>query len=427
MPRVLIAVLVLLAAVPASAADVAAITGRTMGTTYSIKWTLPNPNESSTADVQSAVDERLAQINSLMSTYDPESELSRFNQSRSTDWFSVSPETALVVGRALEVSRLSAGAFDPTVGRLVGMWSFGADRRSYEPPPQEKIDEALQSVGFALVDVRTDPPAIKKSHPEVSLDLSAIAKGYGVDAVSQLLQQRGLVDHMVEIGGEVRARGTKAGTPWRLGIERPAQLPSGISAVVALHDQALATSGDYRNYFEQDGVRYSHTIDPATGFPVRHQLASASVIAPNCMTADALATTLMVLGPERGLAFATEHHIAAYLLIRTASGYVESVSPAGQGLFQTAPPAPAAPKPVWQALSTFLLAAAVFGIAILCLAVGVIFSNRQLKGSCGGMSAMKDEHGNSICQMCSTPREECEEYRRVRARDATCDDDHDTP
>lgn len=410
-----------------AAAAPAEITGRTMGTTYSVKW-FPE-NAADRREIQQAVDDRLAEINSAMSTYDPDSELSRFNSSDSTDWFEVSADTALVVQRALEVSRLSEGAFDPTVGPLVALWGFGNRGRTTEPPSEEAIAQALASVGFERVQVRLDPPALRKNASAVNLDLSGIAKGFGVDAVSILLSARGLRNHLVEIGGEARARGQVDGRLWRMGIERPSPGRSRLAASVELADQSLATSGDYRNFFEKDGVRYSHTIDPSTGRPVTHALAAASVVMEDCMSADAMATTLMALGPERGLEFANGRQLAAYFLVHEGERVREVVSERGAELFRSQPeriPPPAAAADNGRdLLKTFFLTAAVFGLAVLGLALGVLLSNRQLKGSCGGLSGMKDEHGRSICESCTTPPEECDRVREAGRQHRVPDEDGD--
>jgi thiamine biosynthesis lipoprotein len=302
-----------------------------MGTRYAVSvasggrtanWS-PNVQE-----VQRQVDERLAEINRLMSTYDPESELSRFNRLNSSDWFAVSPETAEVVAAALEIAERTSGAFDPTVGPVVNLWGFGPDKSRTELPTDEAITAALARVGYEEVSVRTDPPALKKAIPEVYLDLSGIAKGYASDAISELLDKLGLANTMVEIGGEVRTRGAKAdGTPWRIGVEQPDDRERRIHAAVNLVNAGMATSGDYRNYFEHEGIRYSHTIDPATGRPVRHDLAAVSVVAPTCMEADALATAVLVMGDQKGYDWCVEHDVAAMFLVRQGEQIFERATP----------------------------------------------------------------------------------------------------
>jgi len=305
----------------APAPPVRSLSGLTMGTQYSIKVT-GLLAESDLGRLQTEVDRRLEQINDRMSTYLPDSELSRFNRHQDDSWFEVSDETALVVAAALEISRKTDGVFDITVGPLVNLWNFGPDPRPDEIPTEEQIAQARSQVGYQRVEVRTSPPALRKTHPDVYVDLSAIAKGYAVDAVAELLNRRGVKAFMVEIGGEVRTRGAKPdGQPWRIGIEKPVSLTRAVHQVVVLPDCALATSGDYRNYFERDGRRYSHEIDPRTGYPVQHQLTSVSVIADSCMQADGWATALIVAGPEAALRLARENQLDVLLIQRTEEGY----------------------------------------------------------------------------------------------------------
>ncbi len=416
-----------LLATPGGTHSSLSVQGETMGTTYMVRVE-GESLQFTEASLKTAIDERLVRINKLMSTYDPESELSRFNTSENTDWFEVSPETVVVVDKALEISKLSQGAFDPTVGKLVRLWSFGSGARVYEPPSDEVISEALKSVGWELVEVRTAPPSLKKQHANVELDLSAIAKGYGVDQVAVLLESQQVESYMVEIGGEVRAKGSINGHPWRIGIERPEALNMNrqLESKVELDNQALATSGDYRNYFEKDGIKYSHTINPRTGKPVTHALASVSVVAEDCMTADALATTLMVLGPDQGLAFSNEQNVSAYFLSRNTSAtvsetFIEATSQAAHQMFVHAAEidqAESKPKPA-NLLTTFLITLIVFGIAIIGLAAGVLLSNKELKGSCGGVEGTKDAQGKSICDLCTTPPEECDRVKEEIAKAMT--------
>lgn len=281
-----------------------------MGTSYHITVANSKLSRSLTASLHAEIDERLARINKLMSTYDPESELSRFNKSKSTAAFPVSEETAMVVRAALRFSDETDGAFDITVGPLVNLWGFGPDKRNAAVPTRAEISSALKNVGFRYLSVGKGP-SLKKDVPGLQADLSAIAKGYGVDAVAELLAGKGFTDYMVEIGGEVVVRGSNPdGEPWRIGVDRPTDhaVPGRkLSAVAPLTNAAVATSGNYRNFFRKDGVRYSHFIDPRTGRPVTNTLASASVIAPTCMQADAAATAVMVLGPKKGKAWIEKH------------------------------------------------------------------------------------------------------------------------
>ena len=257
------------------------INGRTMGTTYSIKY-YPIQESRQDAIVKKKVEEVLAEINRQMSTYDSESELSRFNLSQTTDWFDVSASTVEVVSQAMETSQLSDGKFDPTVGPLVKLWNFGPGREKFEVPANDVIKAAMRRIGYQKVQVRIDPPALKKSDPEIYLDLSAIAKGYAVDRVSDALAELELKTHLVEIGGEMRCLGRKPGGElWSLAVEKPTEGFRGIQKSLLMTNCAIATSGNYRNFYIENGKRFSHTIDPETGRPVRHQLASATVIAEN--------------------------------------------------------------------------------------------------------------------------------------------------
>jgi len=297
------------------------ITGDTMGTVYRVKVSGP-PDGLTSERLQQEVDTRLKYINDRMSTYLPESEISRFNRSQNDDWFDVSPETAAVLGDALEFSEKTDGAFDVTVGPLVNLWNFGPNGRRDVVPADDEIETTKASVGFRHIEVRTSPPALRKKHPDVYVDLSAIAKGFAVDEVTRVLDDLGITRYMVEIGGEVRTRGRKQdGTCWKIAIEKPVSTSRAFQHIVELEDRALATSGDYRNFFEKDGRRYSHTIDPRTGRPVEHNLASVSVISDTCTFADARATALTVMGPDEAFRYATDNGMDVMLIIRGPDGF----------------------------------------------------------------------------------------------------------
>lgn len=323
------------------AVPVWSLSGPTMGTRYAVS--IVGGEEAAAERLKGAIDKRLALLNRRMSTYDAESELSRFNTSESDDWFDVSKETAIVTAYALALANDTKGAYDPTVGPLVNLWGFGPEGRG-RIPSEESLAAASEAVGHTKVEARITPPALRKDAPDVALDLSSVAKGYGVDAVCQVLDEAGVSAFMVEIGGEVRTKGTKpGGSPWRIGVEKadePLRSANGgkrLQRVVELTDRALATSGDYRNYFEQDGVRYSHTIDPRTGRPVTHRLATVTVLADNCMTADAQATALLVLGPEAGYDWAKERQVAALFVTRSADGVLtERATPVWDQITETA-------------------------------------------------------------------------------------------
>lgn len=294
------------------------IAGRTMGTTYSIKF-FPSAKVNDLRQVSRAVEAELEQVNSQMSTYLTTSELSRFNSQASLDWFPVSRQTAEVVQLSLQLTEQTGGAFDVTVGPLVNLWGFGPAARPQQAPSAELISTTLQWVGADKLSARLEPPALKKSHPNLQVDLSAIAKGHGVDRVAEVLERSNVTSYFVEIGGEVRTKGRKPSREeWQVGIERPTPDQRSVERVLALTDRALATSGNYRNYYELDGRKYSHTINPKTGYPVEDPIASASVIADNCALADGIATGMMSAGYEAGLALA-EKHSWCVLLIKPKS------------------------------------------------------------------------------------------------------------
>ena len=310
------AMVLLLAGCGPKSAKVLALSGATMGTTYSVQVLPPRADVDPNA-LQQRIDALLAKVNALMSTYDPDSELSRFNAAQSTDWFAVSPALVKLVDVARQVSEASDGAFDITVGPLVNLWGFGPELRPDALPAQTDIDAARARVGYHKLHTRAEPPALRKDRPDLYVDLSAIAKGYGVDRVAALLESEGLTDYLVEIGGELRGRGVNGrGEPWRIAVERPEAGRRSVFRIVPLHDLGMATSGDYRNFFEVNGERYPHSIDPRTGWPVQHPLASVTVLADDCMWADAWATALLVLGTETGHALAESRGLAALFISR---------------------------------------------------------------------------------------------------------------
>ena len=302
--------------------------GQTMGTTYNVKYLLDEAetNGVDAQRLQSEIDARLVEVNKLMSTYDPTSELSRFNQYRFTDNFNVSPDTLFVVNEALRLAQLSGGVLDVTVGPLVNLWGFGPTKRPEIVPSQADIDVIREYVGFSKLS--TTPTGLKKSHPMLYVDLSTIAKGYGVDEVASILEQQGIVDYLVEIGGEMRVRGERGdGSEWLIAIEKPVTTERAVQKVVSIGTHAVATSGDYRNYYEDNGVRYSHLIDPTTGAPITHNLVSVTVIHSSSMTADGLATAFNVMGWDKAIEIAKQDQLAVFLIRRTGNGFEEYASP----------------------------------------------------------------------------------------------------
>lgn len=297
------------------------LSGPTMGTRYNVKISTM-PDGIDVDDLQATIDAELAVINARMSTYDPTSELSIFNRHEADDWYEISDETAEVIERALQISERTDGAFDVTIGPAVNLWSFGPQEKGRRVPSEIEIADANEKVGYHQIELRKTPLALRKSQADVYVDLSAIAKGYAVDRIAALLDKLAVGGFMVEIGGEVFARGTKAdGDPWRIGIERPVDEARVIELAVALRDRAMATSGDYRNFYIIDGIRYSHAIDPRTGRPVQNGIASVSVIADDCMTADAWATALMVLGPDQAISAAKANGLEVTVMVRDGEAF----------------------------------------------------------------------------------------------------------
>lgn len=297
--------------------------GRTMGTTYSVKY-LPVPAAPPTQQLKRAIERTLEQIEQEMSTYRPDSELSRFNQQSDTNWIAVSTNLAEVVKEAQLVSQATQGAFDVTIAPLVDLWGFGPERHTGVVPTTSAITSARHAVDYRCLQVRDSPPALRKLAPTIRIDLSGIAKGYAVDVIAQYLESVGLSNYLVQISGELRAGGHGAeNTPWRVGIECPPPTSQPIQAVISLANMAISTSGDYRNYFEANDRRYCHIIDPRTGWPPQHELASVSVLDPSSARADALATALMVLGPETGFELANRQQLACLFILRTDKGLVE--------------------------------------------------------------------------------------------------------
>ncbi|MEM7482750.1 MAG: FAD:protein FMN transferase [Acidobacteriota bacterium] len=298
------------------------ISGPIMGTTFEVKIVHPgDAAEPPPEGLPEAVTAILSDIDGKMSTYNPESEISRFNAWASTDPFPISAETAAVVVEAMVLADTTSGALDVTVGPLVRAYGFGADEVA-EWPSDEEVAALVAAIGVEQLSLlEGEEAALRKGQPELEVDLSAVAKGYAVDRVAEELRARGLDRFMVEVGGEVRAEGRNAErNTWRLGIERPDATRGRVQRVIPLKGAALATSGDYRNYREIDGERFSHLLDPRTGRPIGHRLASVSVIAETCVRADGLATALMVLGEGEGLALAESLDLAALFLVRDDDG-----------------------------------------------------------------------------------------------------------
>lgn len=294
--------------------DYERLQGQTMGTYFLVQYG-PTPSCHPTL---LSVEEQLVVLNDAFSTYQPDSELSRLNLTAAGRPVTLSPLLGKVLGEAYRVWQLSGGAFDVTVGPLVNLWGFGPDDRPHTPDEREQAQTAhLVGMDKLVIDFDVIPMQVVKSHSAQYIDLSALAKGYAVDVLAERLEQLGCINYMVDIGGEIRVRGSNPkGVAWRIGIERPDASDAGqINTVLALVDEAVATSGDYRNFKVVNGRRVDHVVDPRTAKPSTSPVVSATVIAASAMTADAFATTLMVLDPAAGLALADRAGLAVYLLV----------------------------------------------------------------------------------------------------------------
>jgi thiamine biosynthesis lipoprotein len=301
-----------------------AIEGRAMGTTYTVKLVAESPLDVAETDrLAGLVFDAIEDVNNKMSTYKEDSELSRFNQLKTSEPFAISAGTLKVLLEAQRIGALSNGAYDVTVGPLVNLWGFGPGLRANDLS-DEAIEAARASVGWEKIEIDADSSTIRKLHPGVYVDLSSIAKGYGSDQVALALESAGYFRYLVEIGGEMRAYGLNIdGEPWRVGVERPVENERVIQRVVPLENLSMATSGDYRNYYDAGGERISHTIDPRTGRPVRGRVAAVTVIDPSCMTADGWATALTALGEEEGFAVAERERLTALFQLRRDDGTFE--------------------------------------------------------------------------------------------------------
>lgn len=299
------------------------LTGPTMGTTYNVKYS--KTDEIAAGELQNLINAELVKINQLMSTYIKDSELSRFNQWSSTEAFPLSAQTFYVMKEAKRLGELSNGLLDVTVGPLVNLWGFGPQSRPEKTPSAVDILAARERVGLNRL-LLTEHAAIK-THPDLYVDLSTIAKGYGVDRLAEILEQHNIRDYLVEVGGEMRLSGKKSnGKDWRVAIEKPLTKERAVERIISVGNNAVATSGDYRNYYENDGIRYSHLINPNTGKPITHNLVSVTVVHPSSMTADGLATALNVMGKKNALILAEKNDLAVLLITKESDGFREYTS-----------------------------------------------------------------------------------------------------
>lgn len=308
--------------------------GLTMGTSWSVRLLeSAMPGRAGSADLQQGLQQQLDLVVAQMSHWNDESDLGRFNRAEPGSWHSLPAAFCEVLGFAMHVSQASGGAYDPCAGALVNRWGFGPRNRYDEPgflPPKDDTVALLLSQRQRRR-LELDLPARRARQPGgLQLDLSAIAKGYGVDRLARYLDSQGIGHYLVEVGGELRGAGSKPdGQPWWVMLEQVdgadnAQQPP--EMLLALHGLSVATSGDYQRFFEDGTARFSHTIDPRSGMPIANQLASVTVVHEQCMAADAWSTALTVLGAEAGMALAEEQGLAARFLQRDGPGFHETLS-----------------------------------------------------------------------------------------------------
>ena len=303
------------------------LSGETMGTTWSVKL-VDMPSGVTLTSVREDIELLLESINRQMSTYRTDSDISRFNQAAAGSWQVLPADFWRVVRYSLQLAEDTDGAFDPTVGPLVNLWGFGPDPKRHEPPAEAELKAVQARVGYQRLAWRDADQALLQPG-DAYVDLSAVAKGYAVDKVADLLLGLGVKNLLVEIGGELRAHGAKpAGQPWKVAIEKPLPGAREVARIIAMDNIAIATSGDYRNYFQAGERRYSHIIDPRTGYPVNHHVVSVSVLHPRCAEADALATALTVMGAEEGMAWAEVRQLAVLFMVQSGSTVEERVSSA---------------------------------------------------------------------------------------------------
>lgn len=312
-------------------ASILSVSGPTMGTTYRVTLVAP-PRTLDEKTVTAFVSAELERINDLMSSYDPDSQLSRFNAQKTTDWFAIDADTLSLIDVARHISKETLGAYDVTMGSVSALWGFGPDGNRETSAALPKLDEILvllNNIGYQLLLLEPEQGAIRKLSPDLMVDLSSIGKGFAVDKVGELLEARGVSRYLVEIGGEIRTRGLAAdGERWKVGIEWPEVAQQKVPVGVSLENSHIATSGDYRNYREVDGQRYSHILDGRTGFPISHSLAAVTVLHGSTALADAWATAFMVIGYDEALAIATKKGLAAHFTLKQGDGFVIHSTPA---------------------------------------------------------------------------------------------------
>lgn len=328
LPGIMLTLLLTLTGCQPTTPTLTRLQGNTMGTYYGV--TLSDSYPGGEPALKQDVAHLLARVNKEISTYDPDSLISRFNQGQAHTPFAIPPTMATIVQQGIDAAHLTAGQLDVTVGPLVNLWGFGPDKRPVKRPDEAAIAAARLKVGIdkLTLTAQGDHFLLDKTIPDLYLDLSTLGEGAAADELASLLEHKGVHNYLVEVAGAVRSKGNNSkGLPWKVAIVEPSDKPGAFSDIVIPQGMALSTAGSYRNYYEMDGQRYSHIIDPASGQPITHKLVSASVITTTALEADALDTALMVMGPEAGMKFAKQHQLAVYLIVNTEQGFKAEYTP----------------------------------------------------------------------------------------------------
>ncbi|GJJ81086.1 thiamine biosynthesis lipoprotein ApbE [Pasteurella canis] len=320
--------------------EMVTLTGKTMGTTYSVKYVDNGQFQIKSEAMHAGIESVLRDVNNKMSTYIASSELSMFNQYTQIDTpIEISADLATVLAESIRLNKVTDGALDVTIGPIVNLWGFGPEKRTTPESMEEQLEKRRAWVGIEKLVLTQEGEKffLQKAVPQLYIDLSSIAKGFGVDKVAAYVSSQGADNYLVEIGGEIRAKGKNLeGKDWQIAIEKPSFDGSrAVSQIIGLKNLAMATSGNYRNYFEENGRRFSHEIDPKTGYPIDHRLASITVLADSTMTADGLSTGLYVLGEEKALEVAEKYNLLVYLITKTEKGFEARMSSAFEKLLNS--------------------------------------------------------------------------------------------
>lgn len=308
--------------------DALVIEGKTMGTFYRVS--LAGVDKNREASLREQIDAQLKEDDHELSTYKEDSVLSRFNQYQGNVPQPVSAGMADAVVTSMRIGQLTGGAMDITIGPLVNLWGFGPDKQPVKMPTPEQIADARQRIGLQHLKViqQSDGQYLQKDLQGMYVDLSTVGEGYATDHLARLIEGNGISNYLVSVGGAVVSRGhNPKGNPWQVAIQKPTDKETAVQAIVDLQGMGISTSGSYRNYYELDGKRLSHIIDPATGAPITHKLVSATVIAPTALEADGWDTGLMVLGTHKALALAEKEHLAVYLITKEGNTFKTYMSP----------------------------------------------------------------------------------------------------